>query len=125
MIFGIPLLIKAVILCIQNILEVLLKDIGILKMESVFLHNNILLFFFILYVSLSYYIINICILASITVDDCFSIFTSSFYTACDNILVTRILLKDDILELQSNNFSVMWLSTFHIFLFESFSISDS
>ncbi|CAD6604691.1 HN1_G0051510.mRNA.1.CDS.1 [Saccharomyces cerevisiae] len=80
-------------LCIQNILEVLLKDIGILKMESVFLHNNILLFFFILYVSLSYYIINICISASITVDDCFSIFTSSFYTACDNILVTRILLK--------------------------------
>ena len=47
------------------------------------------------------------------------------YTVCDNILVTRILLKDDILELQSNNFSVMWLSTFHIFLFESFSISDS
>lgn len=41
MIVGIPLLIKAIILCIQNILEVLLKDIGILKMESVFLHNNI------------------------------------------------------------------------------------
>ena len=38
---GIPLLIKAVILCIQNILEVLLEDIGILKMESIFLHTNI------------------------------------------------------------------------------------
>ncbi len=51
--FGIPLLIKAKV-CMQNI-EVLLKY-RILKMESVFLHINILLFFFILYVSLSYYV---------------------------------------------------------------------
>ena len=36
-IVGIPLLIKAIILGIQNILEVLLEDIGILKMESIFL----------------------------------------------------------------------------------------
>ena len=40
-IVGIPLLIKAIILGIQNILEVLLEDIGILKMESIFLHTNI------------------------------------------------------------------------------------
>ena len=41
-IVGIPLLIKAIILGIQNILEVLLEDIGILKMESIFLHTNII-----------------------------------------------------------------------------------
>ena len=40
-IVGIPFLIKAIILGIQNILEVLLEDIGILKMESIFLHTNI------------------------------------------------------------------------------------
>ena len=38
-IVGIPLLIKAIILCIQNILVVLLEDIGILIMESI--HTNI------------------------------------------------------------------------------------
>ena len=38
---GILLLIKAMIFCIVNILEVLLEDIGILKMESIFLHTNI------------------------------------------------------------------------------------
>ena len=40
-IVGIPLLTKAIILGIQNILEVLLEDLGILKMESIFLHTNI------------------------------------------------------------------------------------
>ena len=39
-IVGVPLLIKAIVLCIQNILEVLLKDIGILKMESVGIKIN-------------------------------------------------------------------------------------
>ena len=38
-IVGIPLLIKAIILGIQNILEVLLEDIGILEMESIFLYT--------------------------------------------------------------------------------------
>ena len=40
-IVGIPLLIKAIILGIQNILEVLLEDLGILIMESIFLYTNI------------------------------------------------------------------------------------
>ena len=70
---GIPLLIKAVILCIQNILEVLLEDIGILKMESIFLHTNITnIPHSVLYVSLSYYIINPCTSASSNLDDSFS-----------------------------------------------------
>ena len=40
-IVGIPFLIKAIILGIHNILEVLLEDLGILKMESIFLQPNI------------------------------------------------------------------------------------
>ena len=61
-IVGIPLLIKAIILGIQNILEVLLEDIEILKGESIFLHNNITIIPpSVLYVSLSCYIINRCI----------------------------------------------------------------
>ena len=40
-IVGIPLLIKAIILGIQNILEVLLEDLGILIMEPIFLYTNI------------------------------------------------------------------------------------
>ena len=40
-IVGITLLIKAIILGIQNLLEVLIEDLGILKMESIFLHTNI------------------------------------------------------------------------------------
>ena len=39
-IVGIPLLIEATILCIQNILEVPLEDIGILKMESIHTNNT-------------------------------------------------------------------------------------
>ena len=38
---GILLLLKAIISGIQNILEVLLEDIGILKMESISLYTNI------------------------------------------------------------------------------------
>ncbi|AJS96483.1 hypothetical protein H825_YJM1460M00304 [Saccharomyces cerevisiae YJM1460] len=69
-IVGIPLLIKAIILGIQNILEVLLEDIGILKMESIFLHTNITIIpHSVLYVSLSYYIINPCTSASSNFDD--------------------------------------------------------
>ena len=72
-IVGIPLLIKAIILGIQNILEVLLEDIGILKMESIFLHTNITIIpHSVLYVSLSYYIINPCTSASSNFDDSFS-----------------------------------------------------
>ena len=40
-IVGIQLLIKAIILCIQNIVEVLLEDMGILKIKSKFLYTNI------------------------------------------------------------------------------------
>ena len=40
-IFGIPLLIKAIILCIQSILEALLGGMGILKIKSKFLYTNI------------------------------------------------------------------------------------
>ena len=77
-IVGIPLLIKAIILGIQNILEVLLEDIGILKMESIFLHTNITIIpHSVLYVSLSYYIINPCISASIKLANSFSSFISS------------------------------------------------
>ena len=55
-IVGIPLLIKAIILGIQNILEVLLEDLGILKMESIFLHTNIMIIpHSVLYVSLLHY----------------------------------------------------------------------
>ncbi|CAD6625659.1 HN1_G0034230.mRNA.1.CDS.1 [Saccharomyces cerevisiae] len=44
-------------------------------MESVFLHNNIaIISFSVLYITLSYYSINPCILASIKFSDCFSIF---------------------------------------------------
>ena len=73
------------------LLQVLLEDMEILKTESVFLHNNITIISpSVLYVSLSHYITNPCILASIIFDDCFSIFMSSSYTACDNILLTRM-----------------------------------
>ena len=52
-IVGISLLIKAIILCIQNILVVLLEDIGILIMESI--HTNITIIpHSVLHVSLSY-----------------------------------------------------------------------
>ncbi|CAD6622418.1 SX2_G0053730.mRNA.1.CDS.1 [Saccharomyces cerevisiae] len=72
-IVGIPLLIKAIILGIQNILEVLLEDLGILKMESISLHTNITIIpHSVLYVSLSYYIINPCTSASSNLDDSFS-----------------------------------------------------
>ena len=40
-IVGILLLIEGIILGIQNILEVLLEDLGILIMESIFLYTNI------------------------------------------------------------------------------------
>ncbi|CAD6636634.1 EM14S01-3B_G0040360.mRNA.1.CDS.1 [Saccharomyces cerevisiae] len=58
-------------------------------MESIFLRTNITIIpHSVLYVSLSYYIINPCTSASIKSDDCFSISMSSFYTAYDNTLVT-------------------------------------
>ncbi|CAD6467757.1 Y55_G0043920.mRNA.1.CDS.1 [Saccharomyces cerevisiae] len=72
-IVGIPLLIKAIILGIQNLLEVLIEDLGILKMESIFLHTNITnIPHSVLYVPLSYYIINSCTSASSNFDDSFS-----------------------------------------------------
>ena len=72
-IVGIPLLTKAMILGVKNILEVLLDDIGILEMESIFLHTNITIIpHSVLYVSLSYYIINPCTSASSNFDDSFS-----------------------------------------------------
>ena len=87
-IVGVPLLIKAIVLCIQHILEVLLMDIGILKMESIFLHTNITIIpHSVLYVSLSYYIINPCVSVSTNLDDYFSSFVSSSNTVYDNILV--------------------------------------
>ena len=91
-IVGIPLLIEATILCIQNILEVPLEDIGILKMESIFLHTNIEIYYssFRFHMFRSYYTINPCISASITFDDCFSIFMLSFYTTCDSILLNSM-----------------------------------
>ena len=53
-IVGIPLLVKAIILGIHNILEVLLEDLGILKMESIFLQPNITIIpHSVLYVSLN------------------------------------------------------------------------
>ncbi|CAD6638701.1 HLJ1_G0005180.mRNA.1.CDS.1 [Saccharomyces cerevisiae] len=56
-------------------------------MESIFLHNNItIISAFVLYVSLSYYIINPCISAFIRFYDYFSTFMSSSYTAYDSIL---------------------------------------
>ena len=72
-IVGIPFLIKAIILGIQNILEVLLEGLGIPIMESIFLYTNITIIpHSVLYVSLSYYIINPCISASSNFDDSFS-----------------------------------------------------
>ena len=60
------------------ILEVFLEDIGILKMESVFLHTNIKIVpHSISYVSLSYYIIDPCISAFSNFDDSFSYLMSS------------------------------------------------
>ena len=54
-------------------LEVLLDDIGILEMESIFLHTNITIIpHSLLYVSLSYCIINPCTSASSNFDDSFS-----------------------------------------------------
>ena len=70
---GIPLLLRTILLGIQNILEVLLEDIGIFKMESIFLFTNITIIpHSVLYVSLSYYIINPCTSASSNLDDSFS-----------------------------------------------------
>ena len=51
-IVGIPLLIKAIILGIQNILEVLLEDLGIHKRESAILHNSINIIIIVLYVNI-------------------------------------------------------------------------
>ncbi|CAD6470168.1 Y55_G0057070.mRNA.1.CDS.1 [Saccharomyces cerevisiae] len=51
-IVGIPLLTKAIILGIQNILEVLLEDLGIHKRESAILHNSINIIIIILYVNI-------------------------------------------------------------------------
>ena len=88
MIVGISLLIKATILCIQNILKVLLEGRGILKGEAIFLHNIITIIpHSVLYVSLSYYIINPCTSASSNFDDSFSYLMSSSNTVYDNILV--------------------------------------
>ena len=88
-IVGIPSLINAIILGIQNVLEVLLDDIGIPIMESIFLHANITIIpHSVLYVSLSYYIINPCVSVSTNLDDYFSSFVSSSNTVYDNILVT-------------------------------------
>ncbi|QHB11505.1 hypothetical protein SCEN_O00660 [Saccharomyces cerevisiae] len=71
-IVGIPSLIKAIILGIQNVLEVLLDDIGIPIMESIFLCTNITIIpHSISYVSLSYYIIDPCISASSNFGDSF------------------------------------------------------
>ena len=79
---------RAIILGIQNILEVLLEDIEILKKESIFLHNNTMIISpSVLCVSLSYYVINPCISASSNFDDSFSYLMSSFNTVYDNILV--------------------------------------
>ena len=66
-----------------------------------YFHIIVLLFFFffffffsfILCHSVSCYIINPCIPASIIFEDCLSIFMSSSFSACDNILVTGILLN--------------------------------
>ncbi|CAD6646017.1 HN1_G0039300.mRNA.1.CDS.1 [Saccharomyces cerevisiae] len=56
--------------------------------EPIFLHNNITIIPpSVLYVSLSYHTINLCISASIRFDDYFSIFMLSPYAACDNILL--------------------------------------
>ena len=72
-IVGIPLLIRAIILGIQNILDVLLEDLRILIMESIFLYTNITIIpHSVLYVSLSYYIINPFTSASSNLDDSFS-----------------------------------------------------
>ncbi|CAD6644750.1 HN1_G0037160.mRNA.1.CDS.1 [Saccharomyces cerevisiae] len=58
----IPLLVKAIILCIQIIIEIFLEDIGIFEKESIFLHTNITtISHSVLYISLSYYIISPCI----------------------------------------------------------------
>ena len=92
-IVGIPLLIKAIILGIQNILEVLLEDIGILKMESIFLFTNItIILHSVLYVSLSYYIINPCISASSNFNGSFSYLMSPSNALYDNILTVGILV---------------------------------
>ena len=54
-IVGIPLLVEAIISCIQNIVEVLPKNIGILKMKSISLHSNTTIIpHSVSYVSLSY-----------------------------------------------------------------------
>ena len=72
-IVGIPFLIKAIILGISGILEVLLEGLGIPIMESIFLFTNITIIpHSVLYVSLSYYIINPCTSASSNFDDSFS-----------------------------------------------------
>lgn len=84
----IPLLVKAIILCIQIIIEIFLEDIGILKKESIFLHNNTMIISpSVLCVSLSYYVINPCISASSNFHDSFSYLMSSSNTVHDNILV--------------------------------------
>ncbi|CAD6623388.1 EM14S01-3B_G0031080.mRNA.1.CDS.1 [Saccharomyces cerevisiae] len=95
MIVGIPLLIKATILCIQNILKDLLENRGILKGEAIFLHNIITIIPHSVLYSSSYYIINPRISTSsnfddtsTNLDDYFSSFASSSNTVYDNILVT-------------------------------------
>ena len=79
---GFPFFSKAVILGTQIILEVLFEDIGIHKRKSIVIHNNIIVSYFLLYVVTHYHVVH-----SIRLDDCFSIFVPSSYTACD-IIVT-------------------------------------
>ena len=50
MLVGIPLLIKAILFGIENILEVLLGNLGIHKRESAILHNSISIIIIVLYV---------------------------------------------------------------------------
>ncbi|CAD6627291.1 HLJ1_G0031620.mRNA.1.CDS.1 [Saccharomyces cerevisiae] len=87
MIVGIPLLIKATILCIQNILKVLLEGRGILKGEAIFLHNIITIIPHSVLYSSSCYIINPRISTSSNFNDSFSYLMSSSNTVHDNILV--------------------------------------
>lgn len=82
-IIGSPLLIEAIRLNTQGLLELLLEDVRINKREPIFLCGVIIIPSFIMCVIVHYSIICACIQLFIEFDHCFSIFMSFSSTLRD------------------------------------------
>ena len=71
LILEIALLIKAILFCIQSILELLLEDIGICQRESIILHKNMFIYSLVLYIVIHSlrFVNNPCVSDFIRIDD--------------------------------------------------------